>query len=159
MTIMGKRHPNHRHVKIHRSYTMEEGANVLGVHKNTIFQWIKAGLPTCDDKRPKLILGRELIAFLQVRRTKNKRTCRPGEIYCVRCRAPRSPAGDMADYEPITETFGNIIAICSDCGSIMNRRVSIAKLALVQEKMEITFPQAPRRLSESRQPTVNCDLG
>lgn len=26
--------------------------------------------------------------------------CAPGEIYCVRCREPKSPAGAMADYEP-----------------------------------------------------------
>jgi hypothetical protein len=156
--LMGKHHPNHRRIKIHRSYSVQEAAGRLGLHKNTVFQWIKDGLPTCDDKRPKLILGRELIAFLQARRARRKRTCRPGELYCVRCRAPRFPAGDMVDYEPITEKLGNLIAICSECGSIMNRRASIAKIALVQGKMNITFPQALPRLGESNQPTVNSDL-
>jgi DNA-binding XRE family transcriptional regulator len=156
---MRHRRANYRRVKIHRCYTAEEAADVLGVHKNTVFQWIKAGLPTCDDRRPKLILGHELTAFLKARRTKHKRTCRPGEIYCVGCRAPRLPAGDMADYEPITEKFGNLKAICSQCDSIMNRRASMAKLALVRGKMDITFPQALRRISESNQPTVNSDLG
>jgi hypothetical protein len=155
---MGKHHPNYRRVKTHRSYTVEEAAAVLDVHKNTVFQWTKSGLSTCDNKRPKLILGRELIAFLQAARTKNKRTCRPGEIYCVRCRAPRFPAGDMADYEPITEKFGNLVAICPACGSIMNRRASMARLSLVQGKMNIAFPHALRRLIEITQPTVNSDL-
>lgn len=155
---MGKRHPNHRRVKIHRSYTVEEAADLLYVHKNTVFAWIKSGLSTCDDKRPKLILGPVLIAFLQARRAKNKRTCRPGEIYCVRCRAPRFPAGDMADYEPITEKFGNLVAICPACGSIMNRRASMARLSLVQGKMKIAFPEALQRLSESNEPTVNSDF-
>ena len=55
---MGKRHPNHRHVKIHRSYTVEEIAGLFGIHKNTVRRWVKAGLPTSDDKRPMLIRPR-----------------------------------------------------------------------------------------------------
>ena len=77
---MRKRHPNTRLVKIHRSYTVEEVAYLFGTHKNTVREWVKAGLPTCDRKRPMLVLGRELVAFLQTRRTKNKRPCQSGEI-------------------------------------------------------------------------------
>jgi hypothetical protein len=36
-----------------------------------------------------LILGKELAAFLQARRIKNKQSCQPGKMYCFRCRAPR----------------------------------------------------------------------
>ena len=155
---MGKRHPNHRLVKSHRSYTVEEIAHLFAIHKNTVRQWIKAGLPTIDDKRPILILGRELLAFLHARRVRNKRTCRSGEIYCVRCHDPQVPAGDMADYLPITEKFGNLKGICPDCNSIMNRCVSLAKLGQVRGKMDITFPQALRHIGEIGQPTVNSDL-
>ena len=45
---MAKRHPNYRLVKIHRSYTVEEAAGSLGVHKNTVREWVKVGLPTSD---------------------------------------------------------------------------------------------------------------
>jgi hypothetical protein len=90
---MHKRRPNHRLVKIHRSYTVEEAARVFGIHKNTVRAWIDAGLPVCKDMRPHLILGRELAAFLQARRAKKKRPCAPGEMYCFRCRVPRTPAG------------------------------------------------------------------
>jgi hypothetical protein len=124
---MGKRHPNHRLVKIHRSYTVEEIAKLFGIHKNTVRQWVKEGLAISDDKRPMLILGHVLMVFLQTRRVKNKKTCKPGELYCVCCRAPKSPAGDMVDYVPITEKLGNLVAICPDCGVIMNRVVSLAK--------------------------------
>lgn len=155
---MGKRHPNHRLVKIHRSYTAEEIANLFGIHKNTVRGWAKAGLPTSDDRRPMLILGHDLAPFLQARRVKNKQTCQPGEIYCVRCRAPKSPALDMADYKPVTETIGNLVAICPDCNSIMNRRVSMAKLGQVRGKMDITMPQALQHIVDSNQTTVNSDL-
>lgn len=146
---MIKRHPNPRIAKIHRSYTVEEVAKLYGVHKNTVRAWIKQGLPVCDDRRPTIVLGRDLATFLQARRIKNKRTCQPGEIYCVKCREPKKPAADMADYQPITEQIGNLIALCPDCNSIMNRHVSLIKLEGVRGQMDITFPQALRHISES----------
>ncbi|MBL8419995.1 MAG: helix-turn-helix domain-containing protein, partial [Dechloromonas sp.] len=141
---MSKRHPNPRLAKIHRNYTVEEIATLFGVHRNTVRAWVKRGLPTSDDRRPMLILGRDLVAFLQAQRAKNKRTCLPGEIYCVRCRTPKTPAGEMADYEALTTTQGNLIAICPDCETIVYRRVSLAKLAQIRGKLDITFPQALR---------------
>jgi hypothetical protein len=139
---MIKRHPNPRIVKIHRSYTVEEVAKLYGVHKNTVRAWIKQGLSVCDDRRPTIVLGRDLATFLQARRIKNKRTCQAGEIYCVRCREPKKPAADMAVFQPLTEQIGNLMALCPDCNSIMNRRVSLIKLERVRGQMDITFPQA-----------------
>jgi hypothetical protein len=155
---MGKRHPNHRFVKIHRNYTVEEIANLFNLHKNTVRLWIKNGLSTIDDKRPMLILGNDLIAFLKVRRSKNKQKCKPGELYCVRCRAPKVPAGDMAEYCPITDKLGNLIAICPDCDAIMNRRVSLSKINQIQGKMDISFPEAVLHLIDRSNSTVNSDL-
>jgi hypothetical protein len=155
---MGKRRPNHRLVKSHRSYTVEEVALLFPVHKNTVREWIKAGLQTIDDKRPMLILGSELITFLQARRLSKKRPCGPGQMYCVRCRHPKFPAAAMADCLRVTEKIGNLTAICPDCNSMMHRRVSMAKLGEVRGKMDITFPQALRLLEEIIQPTVNSDL-
>lgn len=68
---MGTRRPNPGLVKIHRSYTVEEVAKLYGVHKNTVRAWIKQGLPICDDRRPTIVLGREIAVFLQARRIKN----------------------------------------------------------------------------------------
>jgi hypothetical protein len=155
---MRKHRPNPRHVKIHRSYTVEEVARLCSTHKNTVRAWVKGGLPTSDNKRPTLILGRELAAYLQARRTKNKRPCQPGEIYCVRCRAPKLPAGEMAEYQPITQTLGNLIAICPDCESMIYRQVSRAKLEQVCGKTNVTFSEVQGQVSETSESTVNSDL-
>ena len=155
---MKKRHPNHRLVKIHRNYTVEEIADLFGIHKNTVRGWVKVGLATSDNKRPMLILGSDLVTFLQMRRKRNKKTCKPGELYCVRCRAPKPAGDDMAEYSPVTEKIGNLIAICPDCDSIMNRRVSLARIGEMCGKMDISFPQALQHIVESIKPTVNSDL-
>jgi hypothetical protein len=155
---MRKRRPNYRLVKIHRSYTVEEAARLFGTHKNTVRAWVKAGLPTCDCKRPTLILGRDFAAYLQARRTKNKQPCEPGEIYCVRCHAPKRPAGDMAEYQPTTAALGNLIGICPDCEGIIYRRASRTKLPEIQGNLNITFSEAERQLTESDLPIVNNEF-
>lgn len=156
---MAKRHPNHRLVKIHRNYTVEEVASLLGVHRNTVRQWVKHGLATIDSKRPMLIHGHDLAAFLQARRLKNKRRCQPGEMYCVRCRAPRTPAGDMAEYRASTARLGILIGICPECECLMYRRVNPAKLDQVRGRLEVSLPQAPSRIDEGAHPSVNSDFG
>jgi hypothetical protein len=155
---MGKRHPNHRLVKIHRNYTVEEIAMLLGKHKNTVRNWVKDGLATIDDKRPMLILGSDLVEFIKKRRVKNKQSCKPGELYCVRCRLPRFPAGDIAEYSPVTDKIGNLIAICPDCYSIMNRRVSLARIEEVCGNLDITFPKELRHIVNRIKPSLNSDL-
>lgn len=150
--------PNPRLVKINRSYTVDEIAKLFGIHKNTVREWIKSGLPVVDNCRPVLILGSELRKFLELKRTKNKQTCQPCELYCLRCRKPQKPAGNMADFTPITDKVGNLIAICPVCDAIINKRINMTTLALISTQMDITFTQAPKRIGDSTQPTVNSDF-
>jgi hypothetical protein len=152
-----KRRPNHRLVKIHRSYTVEEAALLFGSHKNTVRAWIKSGLPVSDARRPILILGRDLAAFLQLRRAKKKRPCGPGEMYCMRCRVPRTPAGCIAEYQPRTESLGNLVGICPECEAMMYRRVSFTKLEQVRGRLDVSITEAERHISERRAPTVNSE--
>ena len=137
-----KRHPNPKLVKIHYSYTVEEVAGLFAVYKGTVRNWVKMGLQAINDIRPMLIHGQDLRAFLQARRVKNKRKCQLGEMYCFKCRAPKAPAIGMVDYEPKTAKAGNLIGMCPDCGTIMNRRASLAKLEQFRGHMVITLPQA-----------------
>lgn len=153
-----KRHPNYCRVKIHRSYSVEEIAELFGIHKNTVRGWIKVGLTVIGGKRSMLVLGLDLREFLQARRAKNKRPCKPGELYCFKCRAPKLPEDGIAYYSPVTDKYGNLTAICPDCNSIINRCVSLARIDQDCGTMEITFPQALPRLVESNKSTVNSDL-
>lgn len=64
----------------------------------------------------------------------------------------------MADYKAINEKVGNLTALCPDCESTMNQCISLSTLEVIQAKLDVAFPQAPRRLSESNHPSVNSDL-
>ena len=154
---MPSRMPNPRLVKIHRNYSVEEIAGLFGTHRNTVRRWIKTGLPTCDDKRPTLVLGRSLMEFLYTKRTKNKQPCKLGEIYCVRCRTPKTPAGNMAEYQAVNGRTGNLIGICPTCELLINRRVALAKLPAFQALLEITLPLAVLHIEDSHDPCVNSD--
>jgi Helix-turn-helix domain len=125
---MGYRHPNHRLVKLHRNYSVEDIARLFGMHKNTVRKWLEQGLPTIDDRRPTLILGRDLSRFLQERRQKAKQSCGAGRIYCIACRAPKIPAGNMAECTPIGALAGSLCGICPDCDRLMYRRVNLARI-------------------------------
>jgi hypothetical protein len=152
------RHPNYRLVKTTRTYTTEEIARLFGVHRNTARQWIKQGLPTCDQKRPVLVVGRDLSAFLKNRRLKSKRPCRPGELYCVRCRVPQAPAGGIADYVGDSHRLGNLIGICPVCDILMYRRVNPLKLGQVRGTLTVSGAEGERHIDESSHPSVNSDL-
>jgi hypothetical protein len=78
-------------------------------------------------------------------------------MYCLKCRSPKQPAAGMADYLPISDTSGNLRAFCPDCGKFMHRRCSLAKLNIVGAGLDIAFPQAVSRISETAAPSLNCD--
>lgn len=155
---MGTRNHNHRLVKIHRTYTVDEMATLFDTHRNTVRGWFDKGLATIDQRRPLLVRGQVLVDFLKSRRAANKRPCRPGQIYCVRCHEPRPPADGRAVYQPLTPTGGNLVGICPQCGSRMFRRVNLAKLAHVASHLQVTSAEAQQHIDESHKPSVNCDF-
>jgi hypothetical protein len=155
---MGVRHPNPRLVKVHRNYSVEEVARLFRLHKNTVRNWLKQGLAAIDERRPMLILGRELSRFLHERRQRAKQACGPGRIYCIACRAPKFPAGKMAECIPTGPRAGNLRGICLDCDRLMYRRVTLAKIDAVRGDLEITFTTPRARIREMAGLSVNCDF-
>ena len=154
---MGVRYPSARRIKIHRSYTVEEIARVLGVHKHTVRRWDKIGLSVIDDHRPKLFRGPDIHAFLSARRAAAKRPSGPGQMYCFKCRGPRAPFGAEADLLPINANVASLTGICA-CGTLMHRRVSRRTIGTAALNLVVTIPGDHSRIADKRGPTVNADL-
>ena len=155
---MGHRLPNPKLAKKHRTYSVGEIAALFNVHKNTVGAWRGAGLAPIDDRRPILFLGRALAAFIEIRRAKNKRPLRPGQIYCVPCRQAKEPALGMVDYVPLTPTSGNLRGICPGCERFIHRRVSRANLMAVAGELEVAVTDATLRIGDAGDPSVNRDF-
>ena len=153
---MGARYPNPRRAKIHRPYTVEELATALGVHKQTIRRWIKQGLRPIDSGRPTVLRGNDVRVFLEGRRTKAKRPCAPGEIYCFKCRVPRKPAGAVADLELSRPLVGCLVAICETCDTMLYRRVNPAKIGADWGNLQIAFRQGQLRIADRTEPKLNA---
>lgn len=155
---MAPKRINPNRIKIHRSYTICEAARICAVHKQTVRNWMKAGLPSMKQRKPHLILGRELREFHAQRRKQAKQPCKAGELYCLRCRKPQHPAGDMLDYLPVTLISGNLRGICPRCGSLIHRRVSLAKIDKVSGGCTVAYPQGQQPLSDTSTSSPNCHL-
>lgn len=154
---MGARHPNPRLAKIHRSYSVEEIARLFKVHKNTVRAWLRQGLQAIDGQRPTVARGEAIRSFLSARRVKAKRPCGPGRIYCLPCRAPKVPDGNVADCVATSGTTGSLQGICPDCGRMIYRRVNPQKINVVRGDLDVTFTQAGLRIADTIKLPVNCD--
>ena len=138
-----RRKANPRLVKSYRTYTSDELADCLGIHVNTVRNWMAVGLEPIDDQRPYLFRGDVVRAFIERQRANAKRPCAPGELFRLRCREPKRPAGGLVDYEPMTETSGDLLGICPDCDAVMHRRITRHQLEALNRILDVTT--RPRR--------------
>ena len=154
---MPARRINPRLAKLHRSYSVNELACVLGVHKNSVRGWIKAGLPVLDDHQPCLILGSEFQAWWGKRRKAAKRPLQPGQLYCFKCRQPKSPALGMVELVATNTVTGNLKALCETCETMMHRRVRLTLIATVMPDLDSQNREASPSIIVRTQPSLNCD--
>ncbi|WP_394999194.1 helix-turn-helix domain-containing protein [Sphingomonas sp.] len=154
---MSARRINPRLIKLHRPYAVDEAARALGVHTNTVRNWIEQGLPALTERRPTLILGSELRGFLERRRKRAKRPCPAGTLYCFKCRAPSRPALGMVDFIADNAAGGNLKALCEGCGTVMHQRVARASIALKMPGIDVQIREAEPRLTGSAPSPLNCD--
>ena len=119
---------NVRRIRRDLSYTVQEVAELFGIHAQAVRRWITQGLPTIDDRKPVLIHGRDLIGFLARRRFDRKRRCRPDEFFCCRCRQPKRARDSAVDINIRNASQLTISGCCEDCGARMNCAGSVRNL-------------------------------
>lgn len=154
---MPARRVNPYRVKLHRDYAVQELAECLGVHENTVRHWQGDGLNAIDGNRPTMFNGKATRAFLLARQTSRKCPCPPGSIYCFKCREPKAPALGMVEFIPGKGTTGNLTALCETCGTMMHRRANEAKISTIMPRLAVQIRQAPSRLIERTPASLNCD--
>ena len=153
---MAKYNPNL--VKIHRSYTYGELAQVFGVHKNTVVTWVKKGLPCLQEQRPFLILGIDAKAFLQAQRANRKQKCKPNEFYCVRCKVPVKVAENFVEYTPLSSKKGRLSGFCIHCESVVNKFIAYNNLEAYSHIFAIEKPRGLEHIKDTDNPLLNSDF-
>ena len=136
---MTRHHAVPRKLNVHRTYYVDEVARACNVHRQTVRNWIKNGLVVLANARPTLISGGALLAYLTERRTKAKRPCGPGQLYCFRCRVPMPPTAGTLLFQQASPTSGSLRAPCAECGTMMNRCVRMADLDRVRGDFAVTL--------------------
>ena len=73
-----KRTYNTRLIKRDLSYTIQEVAELYGLHPQAVRRWINIGLRTIDGLKPFLIHGSDLINYISLNPSRTTRDCLPG---------------------------------------------------------------------------------
>lgn len=152
-----KRRQDLRKIRLSKCYTIQQCSKVLDVSLGTTRAWLRLGLPTIPDGIPLLIPGDGLKAWLTQRRLSRKQTCKPNELYCCRCRGPRTPqVGSVVVVPQNTKTVA-IRALCGTCGTKMNKSGSLAKQSEIAAAFGLITP-FQEHLAGCENPTVNQHL-
>lgn len=138
------------------SYSVQEIAELYGIHSNAVLRWIRDGLPLIDQNRPYLIHGAELEAHLKKKQAGRKHKCKPDEFFCFKCRLPRKAWGDMVDITILNESKLAISGLCAICETPVRRAGSVEKLAEYQKTFSIQTMPAPH-ITDCNPPSVMCD--
>lgn len=152
-----KRSYNLRLIKATWPYTVQEVAALFGIHKNAVLRWVTEGLPANKDKRPFLIRGDELSQFLSNRQRRKKRKCAWNECFCFKCRAPREAYLSTADIVIESSTRFRLKALCTVCGTPMNKVQAYQNLQRIRQCFHIKQLEE-RNLRGCIDASVNRDL-
>lgn len=152
-----KRTYNPRRARAAQSYTVQDIAEIYGLHKNAVLRWIKEGLPVIDRQKPYLIHGGELAEYLRNKQSGRKHPCKPDEFFCFKCRAPRKAWENVADIQIRNKNKLSLSGLCAVCNTPMHRVGSAKKLAEYQKIFSIQTIREPH-ISDCIPPIVNRDM-
>ena len=150
-----KRTYNTRRIKRDYSYYLDEVAELFDVHKNSVRNWVKSGLPLVDDKRPHMVHGSALIAFLKKRQSKRKHRCQLHEFYCFKCRLPRPLWEGLADMAITSKTRLQLSGICNTCNTKVFKAGSVERISEYAKTFDLQTVQG-RHIIERSHPSLMC---
>ena len=86
--------------------------------------WIKQGLPALTEKRPYLILGWQLKAFLKAREAQRKLPRTEGVFFCLKCKSRRNAAFGLTEHVITADGKPILRGFCEVCETLCIRFLS-----------------------------------
>lgn len=152
-----KRNFDLRRIKRKCSYTLQEITELFGVHKNTIYLWMKQNLETIDGQKPYLIHGEELYRFLKKKQQSHKRSCKPNEFYCCKCRKPQFSWENVVDLAIFNKKQLVIKGICAICSTAITKLGAVKKIE-EYESCFVVLALQQRHILDTTDSRSICDL-
>jgi hypothetical protein len=153
---------NLNRLRLHRSYTTTELADVLKVHRRTVQEWRKVGmLPIDENERPLLFLGKTAREFLRARLVARKCKLRPNEIYCLHCGRGVAPEAASVEVEVTDRRISQAVQAvvirgrCTICQAKIVRFSSTN--AVYQTPFWMRMRRPDKRLIGTSSPSLNTD--
>ncbi|MBT4153371.1 MAG: hypothetical protein HOE53_01855 [Candidatus Magasanikbacteria bacterium] len=120
------------------SYSIGEIAQLYSIDRRTCGRWLREGLKPIDiEKKPLLIMGKELKKFFKEKQQSQKSKLNEDEYFCFKCRKPRTAYEGSERIVETGKTVGkNKVnqqmkkAKCRVCKSKMNRLIKVCQKRL-----------------------------
>ncbi len=123
-----KRTYSTRLVKDNYSYTVEQIADLFGIDVASVRRWInEEGLVRIRKTRPFLIHSSALRSFLEKRKSKRKKACKPHEVFCFKCKTQRTPKLDTGKAENLPNGSVRFQGQCGTCNTKVNKTIKGAE--------------------------------
>lgn len=111
----------HARPKKHRVYEIEDVLELFDISRNTLSNWVTNGLRPSAGKWRQIFQGAELIRYHNARRQSVSVTLRPGQFYCLGCKAPTP----VLDQTTKSNLEGLAVALagaqCPTCGKTVRK--------------------------------------
>jgi integrase len=107
-------------------YAVEDVLGQYGICRNTLTNWIKAGLRPVDSNQPQLFRGAELIWFHNQRALNSTQKLGTGQFKCLNCKARVYPDPQKLTCDPTSSTYLWANANCPKCDGRLSKLVSAA---------------------------------
>lgn len=115
------------------SYSVNDLAIALKIHKGTVLTWHKEGLPVIDKSKPYLFHGKDLRGFIKARQNKRKHKCAENELFCFKCHQVRLSKNNTVNIRIKDEKHLNISGICAVCGCPLNKAGSLNAIEKIKQ--------------------------
>ncbi len=109
------RYYNYTLIESNRSYSTEKIQKLLKIHPQTIRGWVKEEGLQCVSKKPMLIYGAILKAFIKTRNEKHKKTLDFKEMKCLKCRNISVPKDNQISIYNNQNGSIRAVGVCSNC--------------------------------------------
>ena len=117
--------------KQHRVYSVDDLMSLYDVSRNTVTNWIKAGLKPSDERQPFVFRGAVVKAFHNDRRLRVKGTLESGEFQCLGCKMAVRPPTEAIKTQCLKNSTIMLWSHCQDCGAELRKLASKGDLALL----------------------------